>query len=113
MTHNPNSRHFRVPPMKLSTASSPHSSRLTAHVTVHCHGCGGEMEILSEPAQIWLGHTYILCYPCLEAPYICESCRQDPVRLDKARVAMDRHFAECSGGRDPQVLRESTGGAAA
>lgn len=95
--------------------NTPDSLRLIPHAIVRCHGCGEEMKIIADPAQIWVGRTYLLFYPCFEAPYICGACRLDPVRLDKARKAMERHFVQCSGGKDPltvlpvsdEVIREA------
>ena len=84
-------------PVRSLTVRNPQTAfRLSQFSTIRCHGCASEMEIRSDEVKLWRGHTYIICQPCLKAPYICASCRQVRMRLDKARLAMERHFVACS-----------------
>lgn len=89
MSQNLNSRHYRFPISKL-TIHRPTAQ--PSYTTVRCHGCGGDLVIRADPARLWIGLTYVEVRPCLEAPHICGACRRDPVRLHKARDAMERHW---------------------
>ncbi len=60
---------------------------------IHCLPCGATLSVNKDPVLVDLpGEGRRLVIPKLDAPFICESCREDPTKLKATRREMFKYI---------------------
>ena len=63
--------------------------------TAYCFTCGSSLQVSTSPIQVYVpGEGQQLLLPRLAAPFICETCREEPTKLKAAREEMFKYIGQ-------------------